>query len=150
MIEYLLKNWIAVAALAISGWLLYKDYIQPFQLNVRPAGRITISKNPYSEGLSQDSIQLDLIFTNQGARRGIVEDVALVVKSNGKHGIFRSLAEQTDRSLNLQKELVPPKLETFIGFQLAKAESTIHRIVFVPHSESAIVQLSVGTYEADL
>ena len=150
MIEYLLKNWIAVAALAISAVLLYKDYIKPFSLDVRPAGRITISKNPFSEGLSQDSIQLDIIFTNQGARRGIVEDIALVVKAKDKLGVFRSLAEQTDRSLNLQKELVHPKLESFIGFQLAKSESLIHRIFFVPHSASAIVQLSIGTYDADV
>jgi len=149
-IECLLKNCIAVTALAISAWLLYKDYIQPFQLDVRPAGRITISKNPFSEGLSQDSIQLDLIFTNQGARRGIIEDVAVVINANGKQSIFRSLAEQTDRSLNLQKDLVPPKLESFIGFQLAKSESLIHRIFFVPHSASAIVQLSIGTYDADV
>lgn len=150
MIDYLIKNWIAVAALTISAVLLYKDYIKPFCLDVRPAGRITISKNLFSEDFSQDSIQLDLIFTNQGARKGIVEDIALVVKADDKLGLFRSLAEETDRSIHLQKELIAPKLESFIAFQLAKSESSIHRILFVPHSTSAINQLSIGTYGADV
>lgn len=147
---YFAKNWIAILALGISAWLFYKDYLQPFRLDVRSVGRITISKNPFSEELRQDSILLDLIFANQGAKRGVVEDVVLAINTDDWNGIYRSLAEQKDRSLNLQKDLVPPKLETFIGFELVKYDSMVRRILFVPYSEDGELKLSVGTYFADL
>lgn len=149
-IDYLLKNWIAIIALIISLGLLYKDYLQPFEVDVQPAGRIKLSKHFLSKELSESSIQLDLIFTNQGARRGFVEDIAIVVKTNGKQGIFRSLAEVTDRTIEFQKELVPPKLESFIGVQLGKYESSPHLVYFIPFSGSEIVQLSEGAYVLDL
>ncbi len=150
LLNYIADNWISIVALSISLLLLYRDYFQPFRLSVRAVGRITISKNPWSEGLQQDCIHIDLVFSNQGAKRGVVEDVALELWSGEIRAFFRSLAIIRDRSLNLGKELLPPALETFIGFELSKTDSTVRRVLLVPHDNSPTSYLQALAYEGKI
>ena len=147
---YLLEHWIAVVALCISGFLLYQDHLKPFKLAVRGAGRITIARNPWSEGLRQSCIEIDLIFTNEGARRGVVEDVAVRLYDPHGGAFFRSYGVAIDRQLNLQRELVPPRLEMFIGFELSKGESMVRRILLVPHVNSIAFSFAPISYAAEI
>jgi len=117
---------------------------------VRAAGRITLSKNPWSEGLRQECLHLDLIFTNQGAKRGVIEDVAVSIQGLGARAFFRSLAMVSDRTLKLQKELVPPTVETFISFELGQGESTVRRVLWVPHASSIDFSFQATTYTGTL
>jgi len=134
IINYIFDNGISIVALCISLFLLYRDYLQPFRITVRAVGRITLSKNPWSAELQEDCIQIDLVFSNHGARKGVVEDVALELSSGDIRLFFRSFGIVRDRSLNLGKELPPPTMETFIGFELGKKESTVRRVILVPHT----------------
>jgi hypothetical protein len=147
---YIFDNGIAFLALAISVFLLWRDYLEPFNLTARPAGRITVAKNPFSQLLQQDCILVDLIFENDGAVGGVVEDVALVVRSRDGIGIFRSLAVQRKPTLNLTKELPPPVLETFVSFHLAKQESEVRRILFVPRPGDGFVRFAPAQYTLEV
>jgi hypothetical protein len=147
---YILEHWISFLALGVSVFLLWRDYLQPFNLTSHPAGRITVARNPFSESLHEDCILLDLVFENHGARGGAVEDVALVVRAPDAVGIFRSLAVQNDRTLNLTRELPPPALETFVSFHLAKQESAVRRVLFVPRSGDGFVRFIPGRYALEI
>ncbi|MCH8942857.1 MAG: hypothetical protein IIA48_10540 [Bacteroidetes bacterium] len=144
---FILALLISSIALIISGILLYIDYLKPFDLSIKTAGRITISKNPWAEELRQDCIQLDLVFTNNGARRGVIEDVALELQTNDKKFLFRSYAIVRNRSLTLGKDLIPPSLEPFISFELGKMESSVKRILFIPHTDSLLSNFIAETYK---
>lgn len=146
LFDYLGDNWISIFALLISLVLLYRDYLQPFKLYVRGVGRVIISKNPWSEGLQQACIHLDLVFSNIGANRGVIEDVALELRSYKSHVILRSLATVSDRSMRLGKDLLPPELESFIGFELEKRESTMKQILFVPYTGFDTFNFKATTY----
>lgn len=147
---YILDNWISFLALAVSVFLLWRDYVEPFNLSARPAGRITVAKNPFSQALREDCILVDLIFENGGARGGVVEDVALVARSPDGTGVFRSLAVQAERTLNLTRDLPPPFLETFVSFHLAKQESAVRRLLFVPRSGDGFVRFAPGQYTLEV
>jgi hypothetical protein len=149
-VKYVLDNLIAIAALMISLFLLFVDHLKPFRLAVRPAGRITISRNPFSAQLAESCVLIDLMFTNQGARRGVVEDVALFVRGQERSALFRSHAFERRRALNLGRALVPPELETFLGFEVAKDETIVRRVFLVPSPKFAGFALQVGPYSADL
>ncbi len=137
-------DWMSLTALAVSVVALllsigttYWEHWRSFRLDIRSAGRITLSRDPWSPNLTRDALFVDAIFTNTGARRGVVEDVALVVQRAGQKSLFRSFATQRDHTLNLTGELVPPKLEPFVGFDLGRFESTVRRLFFVPHTDAS-------------
>lgn len=150
MFDYLLNNWISILALIISGWLLYHDYLMPFRPSIRAIGRVTISKNPLFGGLQQDCIHVDIVFSNQGAKRGAIEDVAIEINLGQNSSLFRSIAVMQNRNLPLGNELIPPTLESFVGFELGKSESVVKRILFVPHSGSASFSLKENNYRGTI
>jgi len=150
MLESIGKNWISILSLAVSVFVLYNNYLSKFRLEIRDAGRIQVSKNPFSEGLQQPCLIIDLIFTNQGVRKGIVEDIAISLTDKDKTSIFRSLLIVTDRSKNFQSELIPPKTESFTAFGLGKEESIVKQIMLVPTDSSQSSPFTISTYHADI
>ena len=146
-------NWtllVAILAFVLSGWIFVQDYLKPFNLSVRASGRVVVARNPYSENLKQDCLLINLIFNNSGAVRGVVEDVAICIHYKNKNVILRSLAMQKDRTLNLQKELPPPQLETFLSFNLAKYESVVKGVLFVPLEKESSFSFEEQLYDADI
>jgi len=150
MLNYLIKNWIAILSLIISITVLYINYLQGFRLQIREVGRIQIAKNPFSEGLKQSCLFLDLIFSNRGAKTGVVEDVAISVNERGNPTILRSLFVVTDRTKHFQKELQPPQMESFTAFELGKQTSLAKEIMFVPFESELAFFFKAGTYDADV
>lgn len=147
-------NWlsipIAILALCLSSWIFYKDYLKPFNLSARASGRVVIAKNPFSENLKQDCLLVSLIFSNSGARQGVVEDIAICIRYENKNIILGSLAVNKDRTLNLQKELPPPQMETFLSFNLKKYESDVKEIMFVPIETEESFSFKKCQYHADI
>jgi hypothetical protein len=150
VLQYALANWISIAALGVSSFLLYRDHLLPFRLELRSGGRITVAKNPFSEGLKQDCVFLDLIFTNLGARRGVMEDVAVLVGTQAEGILLRTHSVATDRTLQFLKELRPPQLEPFTAFELKNDESAARRILFVPLTGAESFVLKTGSYTAEV
>ncbi len=149
ILQYLGGNWIAIAALLVSSWLLYREHVRPFRLCVQTAGRITICKNPFAL-LKHGAVLLDVLFVNRGAKRGFVKDVAISVQGEGGTELLRTLAVARDRSMNLQKALATADMETFIGFELAQDEAAVRRLLFVPRKSTSQFQFEERTYHADL
>ena len=147
---YILDNWMAIAALSISVILLYREHLKAFRLEVRTAGRVSISKNPFSGMLKEACLLLDLSFLNQGARRGVVEDVAVHVSRDKGLALFRSYAVVQNRTLNFTKEPPPPVLESFAGFELTRGESVVKRIMFLPYFGSEDFEFEQVSYTADV
>ncbi len=150
ILNYLLQNFIAVISLVISTTVLYIEYVRSFRVVIYDGGRVQIAKNPFSEDLRQPAVFLDMIISNRGARAGVVEDIALILKKNSETEIFRSLLEVTDRTKSFQGELKPPQAETFIGFELRKGETKIKQILFVPHENSSDFSFQTGEFNVDL
>lgn len=150
LLAYLGEHWVAIAALAISAFLLYRDHLTPFKLEVRSAGRATVARNPFSEGLKQGCVLADLIFTNLGTKRGVVEDVALSVQSIAGLTLLRSHSIVLDRTINLAQGLPPPSLEPFTGFALSKEEAVVRRLLFLPTDQAAAFEISPGKYSAGI
>jgi len=130
------RDWLSIAiatfALSLLGWIFFQDYLKPFNLSARASGRVVIAKNPYSENLKQDCLLISIIFSNSGARQGVVEDIAICIHYENENIILGSLAVNKNRTLNLQKVLPPPQMETFLSFNLKKYESDVKEIMFVP------------------
>ncbi len=148
MKEFFEKYSIALIALIISLVNFYIANLRKFKLKVRDAGRIVISKNPHD--LKKLMILLDLIFENDGGSKGIVEDVAIILLDNGNKIVLNALYTNNDRTINYSKELPPPKLETFIGFQLDKDVSLIKQIAFYQHEDDAPFSFTKGLYKANI
>ena len=141
---------ISFFALSLSVWLFVLNYWKPFNLSARASGRVVIAKNPYSKDLKQDCLLINLIFNNGGARRGVVEDVAICLHYKNGDVILRSLAIQKDRTLTMTKELLPPQLETFLSFNLEKYESSVKEVLFVPLKNEGSFSFEEQPYNADI
>lgn len=144
------KEPIAIVALLISLLVLWQEHLRPFQLDLRAAGRIGLAKNPRSEGLRQDCLFLDVILSNSGSRRGVIEDLAIVLRNGNESTLFRTIYEVLDRTENFSGGYPPPKMETFVGFDLAKNEDLVKRIMFVPHKNSDSFRFSATDYSLEL
>lgn len=140
---------IAAGALALSGFLLYRNHFRGFRLIVRNAGRITVGKDPLSK-LTRPYLAADIVFSNDGSSRGVVEDVAITLTSHTINVLFRSFLVITDRTKQWQKELMPPKAESFISFDLGPGQSMVKEISFVPADDNAEFTLDAGEYQATI
>jgi hypothetical protein len=150
MLPYLIDNWISIAALAVSSFLLWRDYLMPFRLDVRSVGRISVAPNPFSSGLRQASVILDLLFANTGSRRGVVEDLAIQIRGPKGATLLRSQTVLLDRKLRMQKDEAGPTMEAFLAFDLTKGERLVKRILFVPVDGRAEFSFEPGPFRADV
>lgn len=91
---YLLDNWIAIAAFFISAYVFYKTHLSSFCLAAKTGGRVVISRNPFSFKQKQVSLMLDVILVNDGAKSGVIEDVAICILDDSKRFLFKSKGEK--------------------------------------------------------
>ena len=146
LLKYLANNWIAVLALVVALTTLYLTQLRSFSPDIRDSGRVVVTKNPYD--ITKSAFMVDFIFSNRGARTGVIDDVALSVQSpSGRTSLFRSFSEITDRTLQYTKDLLPIKSEPFIAFTLKGSDSLVKRILFVPHDPETDPGLMVGEYK---
>ncbi|MDQ3805050.1 MAG: hypothetical protein M3416_14630 [Acidobacteriota bacterium] len=126
---------LSFVAVCVSGYTLWSTRLAPFDLNVVSTGRVVLTSNPLSPGARQPAISVQLLFTNNGAKQGYVNDVALVLRkldSEIKPVLFRSLYEHIEDSLNFTNQLPPPKMIHFISFPVKPGETIAKKVVFVP------------------
>lgn len=137
-IKLLASNWISILALGISFIALYKTDFQPFSLAINTAGRFSLSVN--LKNSSQIAISPSLIFTNEGVRTGIVENLAIIITTpkNSKK-ILIPLLTLDDMGINSTKESKPLEATAFTGFSLMGKETVSKRIMFVPQSSEKFI-----------
>lgn len=146
------SNWtvwlpicISCISLVVSGLIFYFSHLKPFDLKILSSGRVGASKNP--KLIRQAALLLDLLFINGGARQGLVEDIAVVVRfPSGRPLLIRSLFEMIDRTTWLTEQPLQPKAETFISFALKGGEKLVKRILFVPFDVGEDRVFVVGDY----
>jgi len=142
---------ISVLALALSGVTFWNDALKPFRLTVQNAGRVELTLNPYRAPSREPALMAELIFGNSAARSGALEDVALAVRfPGGEHVLFRSMVVSTDRTQQLGKELGTPRLESFVGFNVAGRETVVRHIMFVLEKPGQFTDFPVGRYSVDV
>lgn len=148
---YVQEHLIAIGAMIISLFILYTEHLKSFSLTVKDVGRVIFAINPYSPDRTQHCVMLDISFRNDGARTGIVEDIAISVKKgNDKPALLRAKFLIVSRTLNLTNTPLIPEMETFISFDLLGKESYLKRIMFVPYEVDSDFLLSPETYGIDL
>jgi hypothetical protein len=148
-------NWagfVAVVSFVMSLYTLYFTYLRPFAPHATAAGRVVLLKNPFSSGLKHAALMLDIIFTNRGANRGVVEDVAISLDRGGGSYplVLRSLAIDRERRLNLAGGWPAPELETFLAFEIGPGESVAKRVLFVPVDATSDLAFEARSYDASL
>lgn len=90
---------ISVLALILSGITFWNNSLKPFRLRVSNAGRIELLMNPYRIPSLEPGLMLELIFANDGASPGLMQDVAIVVTfPNEQHVLFRSMVLSVDQT----------------------------------------------------
>lgn len=122
---------ISFAALGISGFTLWTTHLKGPSLNVAPAGRLTLTSDPRSEGASRPAIIVPFLVTNSGAQQAYVLDVAVEVEANDEREIFRSLFEQNEDKMNLGEELSPLDLSPFHSFVVGPGETVLKRVFLI-------------------
>jgi hypothetical protein len=146
-----LKDWIPLLALALSAAVFYHTFLRRFRPSINTTGRVALAKNPWSAGLSQAAISIELIFFNRGVKAGLIENVALRVRTpTGARYTFRAHCICADVTLNLSSELPPPKMETFRAFRLGKEEAARRQILFVPAEGSEAFRFEPGDLAIDV
>lgn len=147
MANYPATVWIAILALLVSAWTLYRTHFLPFSVVVRAAGRVMLAKNPWAL-MKQDCLALDLSFTNTGTRVGLIEDIAVDVKGPNLRSLLRTMSVFADRDLKVVSGPAVPRLEVFTAFHLKAYEAAVKRILFVPHDKSDRFVLENGPHVA--
>lgn len=150
VMSWLGEHWISLTALCVSGYTLWSDRLKSFCLAIRSSGRITLTRQPWSPGLAQDALFLDLVFANTGSRSGFLDSVGVVVRGGGTSTLLGAHSEMTDRTLSLGSNLPPPSLTPFVGRVLHKGESQTAKILFVPNDPSSTFQFALGRYALDV
>ena len=136
-----LMFWMPVAisflAMFVSGYTLWTTKLAPFKLKVISTGRLVLTGNPNSPGATEPAIGVQLLFSNNGANQGYVDDIAVVLRKSGSDAravLFRSVFEQIEDTLNFTNELPPPKMVTFKAFPVKPGETVAKEVMFVPFS----------------
>jgi hypothetical protein len=141
---------ISFASLIISLSTLWYTRLEPFNLKVVHSGRVDLTSNPTRPN-QHLGMGLQFVFNNDGARQGYVQDMALVLKKadESPKGVFlRSVLEMVDDSLNLGKEIPPPKLQPFVAFPVKAGETVVKKFVFVPDDPNSDAKFETGRYDA--
>ena len=147
-IDWLIPLSVAILALPISIYNTWEAHFVPFELRVYDSGRLEWTKDP--RDIKEPMIFVDLIFSNFGARKGLIEEIALAVHKTGEtreSTLYRPVYIMTDRSLKLGKELPPPDLETFTAFEVGALGTTVKKIGFVPWVTPSGFVYSKGEYD---
>ncbi len=147
-IDWLIPLSVAILALPISIYNTWEAHFVPFELRVYDSGRLEWTKD--HRDIKEPMIFADLIFSNFGARKGLVKQMALTLRKadeSGEFTLFRPLVVMTDRSLKLGKELMPPDLESFTAFEVGALETTVKKIGFVPHVIPSGFAYAKGSYD---
>ena len=142
---------ISIIAIIISAITYWNDTLKSFKLTVFDAGRVELTINPYKAPNREPALMVELIFFNEGARSGVVQDVALKVEfPNGEDILFRSMVIATDRTLQFGKELESPKLESFVGFTIPGQNSVFRKIMFVLDKPNNFKDFPLGRYNTEI
>lgn len=141
---------ISILAFAVSAATYYSNYLRPISLKIRDTGRYQITKNPYTEPL-EPAVILDLLFINEGAVYGVVEDVAVILNTpSGGRVLFRSFLEVIDRTLHDERNIEPLKTAPFASFGLKGGESVLKSLFFIRKSPSDYMSFVAGRYCATI
>lgn len=145
--DYLIANWIGILALLTSLILLYLGHLRRFRLEVHAGGRISVTRNPFN--LDESALAVDLILSNEGSQRGVVETIALHVNGVGLKVVYAPHLEFQSTTLSLGEELAPADLTSFRAIQLGKAESVTKRILF-RSATGGPATLPAGVYQIEV
>lgn len=144
----ILLSSIAISLSLVTYW---NDTLKPFKLDLFDAGRVELTVNPYKAPNMEPAILVELIFINKGAKTGFVQDAALKLKfPNGEDYLFRSIVVSTDRTLQFGENLEPPKLESFVGFNIPGRNSVYKHIMFVPDKPIQTDLYPAGIYNVEI
>jgi len=141
------NNGIAILALLISIITLYLTHLESFSLEVHDSGRFSLSVNPKNS--SQMAISPSLIFSNHGAKDGIIENLAIIISSEDQKQLLIPFIILTDSSINSTQISKPMAAMPFSGFSLASKETTEKRIMFMPQSSQPFI-LKPGDYQLEI
>lgn len=148
--DFLKNNWepiLALLAIIISLLTLYYTQWDPFHSRIYSAGRYALSINPQNS--SQIALSPSLIFANEGAKNGIIENLALIIDIEGKKILLIPLRTLTNKNLNETQTAAPLESEAFTKFYLTEKEVTIKQIMFVPQFIEKFTLLP-GEYTAEI
>ncbi|NQT97456.1 MAG: hypothetical protein HQ562_06915 [Candidatus Marinimicrobia bacterium] len=138
-------------AILLSVITYWNNTLKPFNLALFDVGRVELTVNPYKAPNREPALLVELIFLNKGAKSGVVQDAALKLKfPNGEDILFRSIVISTDRTLQFSKDLAPPKLESFIGFNIPGRSSVHKHIMFVPDKPIQYELLPQGRFIVEI
>lgn len=125
---------ISIVSLALSLYVLWATRVAPFKLKVLITGRVEFIRTPPPNLLPR--ISMRLLFINEGARRGYVDNVALAVTDAHSAKIpllFGALFEDVTEVNYAKEQQNIPHWVAFPSFNIGPGESLIKRVVFVPY-----------------
>lgn len=143
---------ISLISFAISAYTLWSSRLAPFNLRVLATGRVDFIQTPAPNSLQR--IAMQLLFVNEGARRGYVSNVAIAISGDNvvkSPQFFVAFFEDID-AINFAKEHQDsPKWITFSTFTLNPGETLLKRIVFLPKDTAdAKLTYKAGDYTLTL
>jgi hypothetical protein len=118
----------------LSLYVLWATRVAPFKLKVLVIGRVEFIRIPPPNLLPR--ISMRLLFVNEGARRGYVDNVALAVSdahSTKSPLFFGALFEDVAEINYAEAQQKSPEWVAFSSFCLGPGESLVKRVVFLPN-----------------
>ena len=149
ILHFLENQWIAILALLVSIITLYLTHLKPFSPKIYSAGRYSISINPQNS--SQIAISPILVFANEGAKKGVIENLALIIKTpKDEKFLLMPHLILTDLKINTTREKSKSlEAEAFVKFSLGSEEVIVKQVMFIPPSIERFI-LSPGKYLIDV
>ena len=141
---------ISLISFAISAYTLWSSRLAPFKLRVLATRRVDFIQTPAPNSLQR--IVMQLLFVNEGARRGYVGNVAIAIRSDNfnKGALFFVALFEDIGEINFAKEHQDsPKWIAFSTFALNPGEALLKRIVFLPN-EADKLTYKAGEYTLTL
>ncbi len=148
--KFLLDHGLELLALILSFILFYRDYLKRFKLELVSAGRVTITKNPFSPGVLHACLFIDLLFYNHGATNGTIKNMAVCLHDGDKKILLVAWCIIADRTKRFEKDPQFPQMESFISFQIRSRESFVKQIVFAQQNNAVPYNFEEKNYKADI
>lgn len=124
---------ISSISLALSGYTLWLTRAAPFKLKVLATGRVGVLRTPPPHFVP--TISMRLLFVNEGARRGYIGNVALVISGShtSKPQLFGAMFEDVADINFAEEQQKFTQWVEFASFPLGPGESITKRVVFRPN-----------------
>lgn len=139
---------ISSLSLALSGYTFWATRAAPFRPKVLTTGRVGVLRTPPPYLMPRVSMRL--LFVNEGARRGYVGNVALVISganSSEAPQYFGAMFEDIAEMNYAEEQQESTQWVEFSSFPLGPGESILKRVVFIPNEADVEFFPEMGDYQ---